>query len=194
MQAVALLEQPRQIGALSHPVRAEILEVLREPGTAAGVARRLGQSRQSIGYHLKALERVGLVRPVGERRKGSFIEQLYQASARRFLVSARFAADPERLAAAFRDHVALAQLAQLGEELQRSAAEWIERGADSGEAIPSATVSADVRFADESARAAFLAEYVEGLKALLSKHGSAEGEAYRVALAAYPDSETEERR
>jgi DNA-binding transcriptional ArsR family regulator len=194
--AVATIEDSEQIGALSHPVRARILESLRAPGTAAGLARQLGRSRQVVGYHLKELERVGLVRPAGERRKGSFIEQLYQATARRFLVSPRFAADPERLAALFRDQVALAQLSELGERVQRSAAELIEHAAESGEEIPSASVEAEVRFADEAARAAFLREYVESLKALLAKHGSdgsAEGEVFRVAFAAYPEAPEETR-
>jgi DNA-binding transcriptional ArsR family regulator len=187
--AVATIEDPGQIGALSHPLRGRILEGLREPGTAAGLARRLGGSRQSVGYHLKELERVGLVRQAGERRKGSFIEQLYQATARRFLVSPRFATDPERLSAVFRDQVALAQLSELGERLQRGAAELIERAAETGEEIPSAAVQAEVRFPDEQARAAFLAEYVETLKALLTRHGGAQGQPFRVALAAYPDPE-----
>jgi DNA-binding transcriptional ArsR family regulator len=197
--AVATIEDSEQIGALSHPVRARILESLRAPGTAAGLARQLGRSRQVVGYHLKELERVGLVRPAGERRKGSFIEQLYQATARRFLVSPRFAADPERLAALFRDQVALAQLSELGERVQRSAAELIEHAAESGDEIPSASVEAEVRFADESARAAFLSEYVESLKALLAKHGGAgrddraEGEVFRVAFAAYPEAPEETR-
>ena len=187
--AVVLLEDSRQIGALSHPIRARILKALRTPGTAAGLARQIGRSRQAVGYHLKELERVGLVRSAGERRKGSFVEQLYQATARRFLVSPRFASDPERLAALFRDQVALAQLSELGERLQCGAAELIERATETGEQIPSATVDAEVRFPDEAARAAFLAEYVESLKSLLAKHGGSEGRLFRVALAAYPTPE-----
>jgi hypothetical protein len=46
-----------------------------------------------------------------------------------------------------------------------------------------------LRFPDEQARAAFLAEYVETLKALLTRHGGAQGQPFRVALAAYPDPE-----
>ena len=190
MQAsVAILEDPAQVGALADPLRVEILEALRSPDTAAGLARRFGRSRQSLSYHLKALARLGLVRHAGERPKGNFVEQLYQATARRFIVSSQFASNPERLAAVFRDQVSLAQLADLGERLQRDAAALIDRAAFEAAEVPSASVEAEVRFADVDARAAFMAEYVDVLKTLLAKHGAGEGDAYRVALAAYPETE-----
>lgn len=189
--AVELLQDSRQIGALAHPVRARILEVLRTPGTAAGIARQFGRSRQFVGYHLKELERIGLVQRAGERRKGNFVEQLYEATARRFVVSSRFASDPERLASVLRDQVSLAQLSDLGERLQRDSAELIELAAREGTEFPSVTVEADVRFPDAEARAAFVAEYVRSIEALLTKHGAGHGDRFRVALAAYPQLEEE---
>ena len=188
---VQLVGDSERIHVLAHPTRARILEALREPDTAAGVARALGRSRQYVGYHLKELERVGLAERVGERRKGNFIEQLYRSCARRFVVSARFATDPERLEAVFRDQLALAQLAQLGERLQRDSAGLIDLAASEGQQVPSASVSAAVCFADDAARNAFVAELVASLKSLLSRHGSAEGKRYHVALAAYPQLEEE---
>jgi DNA-binding transcriptional ArsR family regulator len=192
MQAsVELLSDSEQVGALAHPVRARILEALRTPDTAASVARAFGRSRQYVSYHLKELERVGLVRRAGERRKGSFLEQLYQATARRFVVSARFATDPAHLASVFRDQVSLSQLVELGEQLQRDAAGLIDLAASEGGQIPSASVDAEVRFPDEAARAAFMAELVDTLTSLLAKHGRKKGQRFRVALAAYPELEEE---
>ena len=67
--------------ALSHPARVELLERLREPASAAEVARQLGQPRQRVNYHLKALDEAGLVEKVGTRRQGNFVESLYRATA-----------------------------------------------------------------------------------------------------------------
>ena len=53
--------------------------------------------------------------------------------------------------------------------------------------IPAAAVEAEVRFADEATRAAFLDEYLAAVRPLLKKYGGKRGDAYRVALAAYPD-------
>ena len=36
---VAIVEEPDQVTALAHPVRVAVLDALREPGSAAGVAR-----------------------------------------------------------------------------------------------------------------------------------------------------------
>ena len=189
--SVELLNDPGQIAAIAHPVRAKILEALRSPDTAAGVARSFGRSRQYVSYHLKELERLGLVRLAGERRKGNFVEQLYESTARRFIVSSTFAADPVRLATVFRDQVSLSQLSNLGERLQRDSAELVDLAAFEGRTIPSATVEAELRLPDDAARAAFMAEYVDLLKTLLSKHGQKEGQSFRVALAAYPNLEEE---
>lgn len=188
---VETLRDPERIAVLAHPLRSRLLAALREPETAAGVARAFGQSRQSVGYHLKELERVGLVERVGERRKGNFVEQLYQSTARRFVVSSRFATDPARLEAVFRDQVSLAQLAELGERLQRDSAGLVDLAAFEGREVPSATLSAEVRLPDEAARAAFMAELVDALKTLLRKHGRATGERFHVALATYPQQEEE---
>lgn len=190
-KAVTVLSDPDQVAALAHPIRAKIMESLRSPATAASLAREFGRSRQFVSYHLKELERVGLVRHAGERRKGNFLEQLYEAVARRFVVSARFAANPKQLASVFRDQFSLSQLAGLGERLQGDAAGLIDLAATEGREIPSASVEAEVRFPDEVARAAFMAELVDTLKQLLTKHGAAEGPLYRVALAAYPELERE---
>lgn len=67
--------------ALAHPLRVRILDQLREPASAAEVARRLNESRQNLNYHLKELARGGLARRIGTRRAGGFTETLYQASA-----------------------------------------------------------------------------------------------------------------
>jgi DNA-binding transcriptional ArsR family regulator len=189
--SVELLNDPEQVAAVAHPVRARILGALRTPDTAASVARSFGRSRQYVSYHLKELERLGLVRRAGERRKGNFLEQLYQATARRFVVSSRFATDPAQLASVFRDQVSLSQLSDLGERLQRDAAELVDLAAFEGRKIPSASVEAELRLPDEAARAAFMTELVDSLKSLLAKHGRKEGQSFRVALAAYPELEEE---
>ena len=186
MQAVELLSDLNKVHALAQPVRVQVLDALRHPDSAAGVARAIGRTRQNVNYHLKELARVGLVRHAGERRKGNFVEQLYRAAARRFVVSARFAWDGERLAATLRDQTALAYLADFGERLQRDATALIDRAAFDGETVASATVEAEVAFANDAERSAFLEEYVAALKPLLAKYSTKTGTPYRLALAAYP--------
>src|SRR5215813_7937226 len=88
------------VQALTHPVRIKMLDLLRAPIAAASIARALGETRQRVNYHLKELERCGLVRAVGERRKGNMTEQLFEAVAHAFLISPRVTWSGERRAVA----------------------------------------------------------------------------------------------
>jgi DNA-binding transcriptional ArsR family regulator len=184
-----LVRDASRLGALAHPIRVQILEALREPGSAATVARSIGQPRQKVNYHLKELETAGLIEPVGERRVGNFVESLYRAVARTFLVSPEVTwADGRRSETLGRQH-SLQTLVLLGERLQRDAAMLLDRATFDGEEIASASVVAEAHFADEADREAFLGEYLRMTADLLKKYGAKEGTAYRVVLAAYPEAE-----
>lgn len=60
------LTDPRAMRALAHPARLGILELLRVDGscTATECAREVGGSPQAASYHLRALAKWGLIRPV----------------------------------------------------------------------------------------------------------------------------------
>lgn len=186
LPSVLSIRDPEALQALSHPTRVEMLEALREPASAAAIGRRIGQPRQRVNYHLKALEEAGLVRRVGTRRQGNFTETLYRAAARSFLVSPQVTWSDGRRLEALRSQHSLETLVALGERLQQDAAALLDRAAYDGEEIPSAAVSAQVEFATEEERATFLREYLEMMKRLLERHGAREGEPYRVVLAVHP--------
>jgi DNA-binding transcriptional ArsR family regulator len=189
---VLTIDDPEALQALSHPLRVRILDALRQPDSAAAVARRLGEARQKVNYHLKEMEHHGLVVASGERRTGNFVESLYQAAARTLVVLPRAAwGDPRRLAA-MADQVSLENLVALGERLARDAAVLLDRAAFDGEEIASAAVEAEVQFASEADRAAFLEAYLAAVGPLLRRYGSKAGSRYRVALAAYADPQVTE--
>jgi DNA-binding transcriptional ArsR family regulator len=192
-QPVHVVEDIEALQVLGNPLRVRILDLLREPGSAATIAREVGETRQKVNYHLKELERVGLVEPAGERRAGNFIETLYQAVGRSFLVSPRVAwSDPRRVDALRQQH-SLENLVMVGARLQQDAITLLDRAAFDGEEIASAAVEADVHFADEQDRAAFLEEYLAAVQELCDRHGARDGLPYRVVLAAHPASDPEER-
>ena len=181
-----VLDDPERVAALAHPIRVAILEQLRTPSSAAAVARAISEPRQKTNYHVKALLDAGLITSVGERRRGNFVEQLYQSIASSFTISPRLACGGDRRADALRSQLPLERLVQLGERIQHDAIEMLDRAAFDGEEIPSLSIEAALRFPDEAARAAFMDEYLAALKPLLKKHGARQGEEFRVALAVYP--------
>ena len=188
---MALVEEPEGLAALANPIRVQILEALRSPASAAATARVVGQPRQNVSYHVKELERVGLVRRVGERRTGNFIEVLYESVAGTFVVSPRATWGGPRRASAMADQASLESLVLLGERLQQDAVALLDRAAFDGEEIPSAAVTAEVGFATEDDRKAFLDEYLKNLGPLLRRYGREHGAPYRVALAVYPETESQ---
>jgi DNA-binding transcriptional ArsR family regulator len=192
-QPVHVVEDIEALQVLGNPLRVRILELLRKPGSAATVAREVGETRQKVNYHLKELERVGLVESVGERRSGNFMETLYEAAGRSFLVAPSVAwSDPRRVDALRQQH-SLENLVMVGARLQRDAVSLLDRAAFDGEQIASAAVEVDVQFADEKDRAAFLDEYLAAVEKLCDKHDARSGLPYRVVLAAHPASESGER-
>jgi DNA-binding transcriptional ArsR family regulator len=189
-QPVHVVEDVEALQVLGHPLRIRILELLREPGSAATVARAMGETRQKVNYHLKELERVGLVEAVGERRSGNFMETLYESVGRSFLVSPRVAwSDPRRVDALRQQH-SLERLVMVGAQLERDAISLLDRAAFDGEEIASAAVEVGVHFADERDRAAFLDEYLETVQKLCDRYGSGAGLPYRVVMAAHPATDT----
>lgn len=79
------METLEQIRILADELRVRIMDALiAEPLTATQVADQLGQPPPKIHYHVRELERVGLVTLVATREKGGILEKYYRAVARNF--------------------------------------------------------------------------------------------------------------
>src|SRR6266699_6325536 len=100
MLEVAVIDDPAVAEVSLDPVRARLLAALTEPGSAATLAAKVGLARQKVNYHLRALERHGLVELVEERRKGNVTERVMRATAASYVISpaalAAVAPDPDR--------------------------------------------------------------------------------------------------
>src|SRR4029077_300235 len=82
-------------------MRARLLAELREePASAATLAARVGMPRQKVNYHLRTLERHGLVELVEVRRRGDLDERVMRATAASYVISpaalGALAPDPQR--------------------------------------------------------------------------------------------------
>jgi DNA-binding transcriptional ArsR family regulator len=144
--------------ALLQPQRLRLLEGLGEPDSAAGLARRLGWPRQQVNYHLRELERAGLVELVEERRRGNCVERVMAAAARRFVISPEVLGELGAQVAHAGDHfspdclvaVAARTICELGE--LRACAD------ESGERLATMTLESEIRFASVDDRNAFAKE------------------------------------
>src|ERR671925_1739679 len=87
MQDVTVIEDPAAAEASLDPTRARLLAELAEPASATMLAAHLGLPRQKVNYHLRTLEKHGLVELVEERRKGNVTERVMRATAASFVIS-----------------------------------------------------------------------------------------------------------
>lgn len=188
-----VVADPNAAAALLDPRRARILAAARQPASATEIARELGLPRQRVHYHVRELERTGLLRPAGRRRRRNLIEQRFAATARAYALSPELlgplAADWRAFPDAGSPEYLLALTEQVREDLSRLLP-------GEGEGTPASTsLKAQFRLESESRRAGFAAALREAVVAVIARHTAPDrredgragsGRAYRLVLACYP--------
>ena len=85
---LAVVEQDAQIKALANPERVRILTLLVErSGTAKQIADWVRATRGRVHYHIKELEKAGLIEQVRTVVTGGVVEKYYRAVARNFYMA-----------------------------------------------------------------------------------------------------------
>jgi len=183
------VRDPAQAAALLQPQRLRLLEGLSEPDSAAGLARRFGLPRQLVNYHLRELERAGLVELVEERRRGNCVERVMRASARRIVISPEVLGGLDVGRDGVRDHFSPIALVQAAARAIRELGELQSRAVEEGGRLTTMTLESEVRFASVEARNAFAKELSDTVARLVVKYhdaAAAEGLGFRVVVGAYP--------
>jgi DNA-binding transcriptional ArsR family regulator len=155
--------------AAAAPLRRRILDELDEPASAAEVARRLGEPRQKVNYHLRVLESEGLAEPVDERRRRGFVERRLRAVV------------PDRLSSAY--------LLALASRLAQDVATLRTRADAAGQGLATLALETEIRFASPADLRVFseeLASEVARLAAKYDRPDLARSRAHRVVAAAHP--------
>ena len=189
MLDVAVIDEPAAAEASLDPIRSRILAALAEPGSAAMLAGRLGLPRQKINYHLKELDRHGLVELVEERRKGNVTERVYRATAASYVISpttlAAVSPDPDRAP----DRLSARWLLALGSRLIQEVGTLLTGSARAGKPVTTFAVDAQVRFASAADRAAFAEELTQAVTALVGRYhdeNAPRGRDHRLVVGLHP--------
>jgi DNA-binding transcriptional ArsR family regulator len=189
MFEVAVIEDPAAAEASLDPVRARLLAELAVPGSATMLAAKVGLARQKVNYHLKALERHGLVELVEERRKGNVTERVMRATAASYVISpialAAVQPDPSRSP----DRLSARWLLAVAARLVRDVGTLITGATKAGKPVATFAIDGVVRFASAADRAAFAEELANAVTALVGKYHdetAAGGRDHRVIVAVHP--------
>lgn len=189
MRAVQVIDRPREAALLAAPVRQRILEALSEPGSASGVAKRLGLTRQVATYHFRQLEGAGFLTLVREEAKRGCTERFYQRSAEHFVVSNGVVGKSGLNARRIKDRFSSAYLAALASQVADEVGSAQRDAGEAGRSLPTLAASVDIRFRTPADRAAFADELMGAIAALAAKYhhdDAPDGRTYRLFAGAYP--------
>lgn len=188
-QAISIIDRTEPAAALLSPVRLEILKLLREPDSAANIARRLDLPRQRVSYHVRALKDADLLRDVGRRRKGNFVEKLVQSTGRYYLIAPQALGELGANLDAAQDRFSSAYLVGMVAEAIRDVCTLRQRADHEGKKLATLSLETEVNFLDPAAQNAFAEELATCMTRLTKKYhhkGSLGGRTFRFMLAGYP--------
>jgi DNA-binding transcriptional ArsR family regulator len=189
MFEVAVIEDPAAAEVSLDPIRVRLLAALAEPGSATTLAGQVGLPRQKVNYHLRALEKHGLVELVEERRKGNVTERVLRATAASYVISpvamAAVAPDPSRSA----DRLSARWLLALAARLVKDVGTLITGADKAKKRVATFAVDGEIRFASAPDRAAFAEELAGAVTGLIGKYHDESGEGgrrHRLVVAIHP--------
>ncbi len=188
-----VIDEPDVASAALDPIRARVLACLREPGSATTVAAVLGETRQKVNYHLRALERLGLVRLVEDRPRRGLTERVMVASARSYVLSPNVlgdsASDPSAV-----DRLSTDYVLALAARVVREVGELARRAGAVNKPLATLAIDTDIRFASTSDRAEFtrdLTAAVADLAARYHDEAAPDGRWHRVVTLAHQQPTTD---
>jgi DNA-binding transcriptional ArsR family regulator len=190
-----LVRDMNRATALLDPLRLRILDALREPDSASGLARRFGLPRQKMNYHIRELARAHFLERAGQRRRRNMIERRYRATAQAYVLSpellGRMGLPREHTEDAFSAAYLLGLMAVTQAELARASREATEHH----KRITTLSINSELRFESAEQRAKFASELHRSVIDVIGRHASphilADGSAgagrpYRLVLGCYP--------
>jgi len=189
------IEDLRRATALLHPLRLRLLALAREPASASELARRLGMPRQRVNYHVRKLEKAGLLRAAGRVRRRNLIEQRYVATARAYVLSPALLGPLAADWRAIEDTASAEYLLALAEQIRADLARAAEEAGKAGERVATLSLKSQFRFETPEQRARFGGAIRQAIVEVISRHSTpntresgrpGRGRPYRLVLALYP--------
>ncbi|MEO5939593.1 MAG: helix-turn-helix domain-containing protein [Candidatus Limnocylindrales bacterium] len=189
MLDVTVIENAAAAEASLDPVRSRLLAELATPGSATTLALKVGLPRQQVNYHLRTLERHGLVELIEERRRGNMTERIMQATAAAYVISPAALAAVEPDPARSPDRLSAFWMLALAARLVRDVGSLLIGARKAGKRIATFALDGEIRFASAADRSAFAEELSRAVAGLVAKYHddtSAGGRSHRIVVAIHP--------
>lgn len=194
MFSVAVIEDAEAAEVSLDPVRARLLAELSEPASATMLASRVDLPRQKVNYHLRALEKHGLVELIEERRKGNVTERMMRATASSYVISPTALSAVQPDPAESPDRLSARWLLAVSGRLVRDVGLLITGSTKARKRVATFAIDGEVRFSSAADRAAFAEELTVAITNLVSKYhdeDAEQGRDHRIVVAVHPSVKTE---
>ena len=190
MLDVTVIENAAAAEASLDPIRARLLaELAAEAGSATTLATKVGLPRQKVNYHLRTLERHGLIELTEERRRGNMTERVLRATAAAYVISPAALASVEPDPSRSPDRMSAFWMLALASKLVRDVGALLVGAAKARQRLATFAMDGEIRFATPADRAAFAEELAASVTRLVAKyHDEAmlDGRRHRIVLAIHP--------
>ncbi|MEI8407754.1 MULTISPECIES: ArsR/SmtB family transcription factor [unclassified Kribbella] len=176
------VEEPEKVRMALSPIRRQLLDLLREPSSATQLAAALELPRQRVNYHLRELEKAGLIELVEERQRRGFTERILRASA-------TLVVDPAVMGHAFstiQDQYAAEHLVDVAAGTVRDVARMKTKADAAGKRLLTFTLEAEVRFAEPGDLHRFTDALTEAIRRTVAEFDTDDGRPYRLIAGGHP--------
>lgn len=184
---MSYLDQPDKVRSALSPLRRKLLQLLREPHSATQLASALDLPRQRVSYHIRQLERAGLVELVEERQRRGCTERILRATASAFVVDpAVMTAGDDAAFTAIHDQYAAEHLVDVAAGTVREVARMQAAADAGGKRLLTFTLETEVRFAEPGALHQFTDALAAAVRATVEAFDSPDGRPYRLVVGGHP--------
>ena len=179
------VDDPDRVRAALSPLRRELLRRLAQPASATELATAMELPRQKVNYHLRVLERAGLIELAEERRRRGCTERVMRAGADAFVVDPAVLGGRSRLAE--RDQFAAEHLVETAAATVRDVSRMQSAAAEQDKRLLTFTLEADVTFAEPADVHRFTDALTRALASTAEEFGAHDGgRPYRIVVGGHP--------
>lgn len=187
--AMQFVDDPARLLAALTPLRRRLLTLLTEPSSATEAGAALGLTRQKANYHLRVLERAGLVELVEVRQRRGCTERVLRTSADAFVVDPAVmgrTADGVSDALASGDAFAAEHLVAMAGRAVREVARMHAAADERGKRLLTFTIETEVGFDEPGHVHEFTNALASAIAELSARYSSAGGRRYRLIVGGHP--------
>ena len=181
--ALTYVDSPDRMRAALSPVRRDLLTRLRTPSSATRLAAEMGLPRQRLNYHLKALEKAGLVELVEERQRRGCVERILRTRPGALVMDPTVV--PDELAGT-QDQFAAEHLVGVAANTVRDVARMQTGAAQAGKRLLTFTLETELRFARPGDVHAFTEALTAAVAEVVERYDAADGRPYRLVAVGHP--------